>query len=211
MAGQRCRHHLFALPPRPRGRRCAPAHVEAPSAESTARVSAGGAPHTPTARTTSSRGVPPPPTETPPWKQTKTAAHARRYAGSPLCSRRRQVRPSSFKDSPAAGFGSRRRCRHTGRSPRRSCSSPPPPGLSSTPTGGRRRGRSGPRRAGVRAPGAAGVGGSQSQSRSSGRSSGSGSEIRNGWLYSPVGEIAYVGLPARPKKSKSHSKRSTKS
>ncbi|KAJ7754278.1 hypothetical protein B0H14DRAFT_3166498 [Mycena olivaceomarginata] len=49
------------------------------------------------------------------------------------------------------------------------------------------------------------MGGSQSQSRSSGRSSGSGSGAPP---YSPVGEIAYVGMP-RPKKSKS--KRSTKS
>ncbi|KAF7348836.1 hypothetical protein MVEN_01403600 [Mycena venus] len=64
-----------------------------------------------------------------------------------------------------------------------------------------------------------GVGGSQSQSRSSGRSSNSGS----GAPYSPIGghhpganpgEIAYIGIPHhKPKKSKSKSKsgRSTKS
>ncbi|KAJ7834817.1 hypothetical protein B0H14DRAFT_2590708 [Mycena olivaceomarginata] len=49
------------------------------------------------------------------------------------------------------------------------------------------------------------MGGSQSQWRSSGRSSGSGS---GALPYSPVGEIAYAGMPG-PKKSKS--KRTTKS
>ncbi|KAJ7712902.1 hypothetical protein B0H14DRAFT_3902127 [Mycena olivaceomarginata] len=98
MAGQRCRHHLFALPPRPRGRRRAPLptpkHIALWAFSLFGRAGAwrsngeealhahahGSAAHTHSTddllarRSTASHG------DTR-WKQTKTAARARRYAG----------------------------------------------------------------------------------------------------------------------------------
>ncbi|KAJ7689369.1 hypothetical protein B0H14DRAFT_866482 [Mycena olivaceomarginata] len=216
MAGQRCRHHLFALPPRPRGRRraplptpkhialwafslfgrAAPVLLTPPLQESTARVSARGAPHTPTARTTSSRGVPPPPTETPggnrprpPRAQGDTPARRRARGGARYVHRVLRI-PRQRDSGAAAGAGAQGDHRAVPAALR-----PRPDSLAHLQAA------DGEDAADLDGPAYArltpwGVGGSQSQSRSSGRSSGSGSEIRSGWLYSPVGEIAYVGMPA---------------